>query len=175
MIEILAQSEATPVAYPDPPPGLSIAATALDSAAVWARLESWCAHRWTPRAVVWTFQGCIGDEFRPPLTPLVSHSVERWWDATWTAVDLVPGPLGFCLPSDGTFRVTGQAGAGPVPAPVLEAFRRLAEYSAQIGQGGEGFTAAEDGEVSFERGATRAARALVNSGAADLLRPYRRA
>lgn len=174
MIDLLAQSEAVPTVYPDAPPNLTSAAKALNAGTIWARLESWCAYRWSPRAVAWTIQGRAGDEFTPPLGPLVSHSVESWWDATWTGVDLVPGPLGLCLPSDGTFRITGQVGAGPVPVPVSEAYRRLAEYSAEVGTGADGHTSVSDGEVSFERAATWAARAIQNSGAADLLRPYRR-
>ena len=177
MIDLLAQSEATPAAHPDAPAGLTDAAAALDPAVIWARIESWCADRWTPRAVAWTIQGRAGDEFVPPLGPLISHSAERWWDTEWTAVDLMQGPLGLCLPSDGTFRIAGQVGAGPVPAPVSEAFRRLAEYSAEIGSAADGFTRVSDGVdgVSYERAATWAARAIQNSGAADLLRPYRRA
>lgn len=175
MIDLLAQSEAVPANHPGIPTGLSHAALSMSPSSIWARIEAYTCTRYTARAVAWTIEGRAGDEFTPPLGPLVSYSAERWWDAEWTAVDLLPGPLGLCLPSDGTFRITGQIGAGPVPAPVMEAFRRLAEYSAEIGSPADGFTAAEDGEASFERAATWAARAIQNSGAADLLRPYRRA
>jgi len=52
------------------------------------------------------------------------------------ALTLLDGPLGICLPHGGTYRITAQVGAGDVPAPVSEAFRRLAEYSAEIGDTG---------------------------------------
>ena len=99
MVELLAQSEAIPSAYPAVPNGLSSGASDLDPAVIWGRIEAYTAHRFTPRAVAWTIRGCAGEEWTPPLTPLVSHNAERWWDAQWTAVDLLPVPLGLCLPS----------------------------------------------------------------------------
>ncbi len=179
MVELLAQSEAIPAAYPDVPTGLTAPAAALDPAAIWARIEAYTAHRFTPRAVAWTIQGNAGVEWTPPLVPLGSHSAERWWDAQWTAVDLLPGPLGLCLPSNGTYRITGQVGAGPVPAPVSEAFRRLAEYLADTDDraGASSYSVGMGGEIQEEyaRNPAWVARAMQNSGAADLLRPYRRA
>ena len=178
-VELLAQSETIPAAYPDLPWGLSAAASNLDPAAVWGRIEAYTAYRFTPRAVAWTIRGETGAEWTPPLAPLVSLSVERWWDATWTAVDLVAGPLGHCLPSDGTFRITGQVGAGPVPAPVSEAYRRLAEYLSDTDDraGASSYSVGMGGEIEeeYNRNPAWVARAMQNSGAADLLRPYRRA
>ncbi|MDF1628098.1 MAG: hypothetical protein P1U84_17580 [Parvibaculaceae bacterium] len=178
MIDLLAQSEAIPSAYPAVPSGLSSRASDLDPAVIWGRIEAYTAHRFTPRAVAWTIRGCAGEEWTPPLTPLVSHSAERWWDAQWTAVDLLPGPLGLCLPSDGTFRITGQLGGGPVPAPVSEAYCRLAEYLADTDDraGVSSYGMRMGGEMSeeYRRDPKWIARAMDLSGAADLLRPYKR-
>ena len=174
-MDLLAQSDATPAAWPAVPSGLSPQAASLDPEMIWARLEAYTCTRYTPRAVAWTIEGRAGEVFMPPLEPIVSHFAERWWDADWTAIDLLAAPLGLYLPSGGVFRISGQVGAGTVPAAVSEAFRRLAEYSAQVGTGADGFTSVTDGEVSVERAATWAARAIQNSGAADLLRLYRRA
>ena len=67
---------------------------------------------------------------------------------------------------------------------VTEAFRRLAEYSAEIGErgilqdkpGAHSYSSSVGGEVSesFRRDAAWAAKALHLGGAADLLREYRR-
>lgn len=185
MPDVLKQVEAIPASYPATPPGLSAKAAALDAAALWARIEEYTTHRFTERGVVWIIEGCEGEDWTPPLAPLVSQSAEKWENGAWVAVTLESGPVGLCLPSDGTFRITAQVGAGPVPAAVSEAFRRLAEYSVEIGtdglMGGHASHAQHDvnlgGEINegFRRSQMWAARALQISGAADLLRPYRRA
>lgn len=184
MIDLLDQSEGTPASYPIVT-GLSTAAAALDQDMIWQRIESYIAHRWRVREVVWTLEGEEGADWRLPLSPLISQTSEKWESGAWISVTLANGPLGLCLPSDGTFRVTAQVGdAGTVPAAVSEAFRRLAEYSEEIGERGllkdapgASSYSASLGEISesFDRSPTWAARALINSGAADLLRPYRRA
>ncbi|OAN82959.1 hypothetical protein A8B81_08185 [Sulfitobacter pontiacus] len=174
MIDVIKQFESVPAAYPDAPDDLSTAAAALDAVAIWARIEAYTAYRFTVREMVWTLRGDGGDEFCPRLTPVVSCFAHVWVSGAWEAVTLQEGPFGLCLPTDGIYRITAQVGAGDVPAAVSEAFRRLAEYSAGIGSSADSFTAANDGESSFERSGTWAARAIHNSGAADLLRPYRR-
>ena len=64
------------------------------------------------------------------------------------------------------------------PAAVSEAFRRLAEYMADDTDraGVSSYSVNMGGAIqeSYQRSAAHAARALQNSGAADLLRPYRR-
>lgn len=185
MVDLLQQQEAVPAAYPDAPSGLSTAAAALNADMIWQRIESYIAHRYAVREIVWTISGFAGDEWQPPIGPLVSQTSERWDAGAWVSVTILPGPLGLCLPSDGTFKITAQVGAGDVPAAVSEAFRRLAEYSAEIGENGmvvghPSYTehSAKIGDAideSFSRSPTWAARALQLSGAADLLRPYRRA
>lgn len=178
-VDLLAQSEAIPAEYPHVSAWNSTPKDRLNAAAIWGRIEAYTSHRFTPRAVSWTIRGCAGSEWSPPLAPLVAHSTERWWDAGWTAVDLLLSPLGFCLPSDGTFRVTGQVGAGPLPDPVAEAYRRLANYLADTDDraGASSYSVGMGGEIEeqYNRNPAWASRAMQNSGAADLLRPYRRA
>jgi hypothetical protein len=71
-------------------------------------------------------------------------------------------------------------GGGTVPAAVNEAYRRLAEYLASTDDAPAGASDYSAGlgsgaiTESFSRAPTWVARALINSGAADLLRPYRR-
>lgn len=183
MVDILKQQEAAPAAYPTVPGGLSENAAAVDSEMLWQRIESYIAHRFTVREIVWTVSGFAGDEWQPPIGPLVSHTAERWDAGAWASVTVLPGPVGLCLPSDGTFKITAQVGAGNVPAAVLEAYWRLAEYSAEIGDynsrsGHAGSTNASMNVQGLnfqnERIVTWAAKAMQLSGAADLLRPYRR-
>ena len=180
----LKQVEAIPATYPAIPSGMSAAAAALDPAMIWQRIESYVSHRWTARAVVWTVEG--PGEWGPPLSPATITTVESWSWTAWVAVTLTASPLGgYVLPGDGPYRFSGTVGAGTVPAAVSGAFRRLAEYSAEIGD--NSMTAGHPSHTShsvqiggainesFARPITWAARAMINSGAADLLRPYRRA
>lgn len=176
-IDLIKQYEAVPSEYPDAPSGLSTAAAALDADMIWARIESYTAHRFTEREVVWTLRGNGGDQFNPRLTPVVS-SEAHYWDDQWESLTLLDGPLGLCLPFDGTYRITALVGAGDVPAAVSEAFRRLAEYLADDpGTAGASSTSVAIGPIqeTLDRNPAWVARAIQNSGAGDLLRPYRRA
>ena len=177
MIDLIKQFEAVPAYYPSTPPGLSTDAAALDASMIWARIEAYTAYRFTVREVVWTLSGDGGDEFHPRLTPIVSFVSHVWASSAWEAVTLEDGPLGVCLPVDGIYRITAQVGAGDVPAPIFEAFRRLAEYLAP-GEHNPGASAfkMDLGPMANEetRAPTWVARAMQLSGAADLLRPYRR-
>ncbi|MGO4643234.1 hypothetical protein AB4Z43_32920 [Mesorhizobium sp. 2RAF45] len=179
----LKQSEDLPASYPASPAGLTPAADALDAEMIWQRIEAYTAHRFTERAVSWIVEGC--GEWHPPLTPATITTVERWdrFDMNYVAVDLDASPLGgYCLPG-GTYRFTGTAGStdspATAPATIEEAFRRLAEYMAATLKGSPGLTSERvtAGSVTVEksRSASWAAEAMSNSGAGDLLRPYRRA
>lgn len=182
MAETLKQTEAVPADYPDSPAGLTVAAAALAVEPLWQRIESYVSQRWTPRVVTWLVEG-PGD-WSPPLSPATITTAEVWAGGEWSEVILQAAPDGFCLAAGGPYRITATVGGGDVPEAVLEAFRRLAEYSAAIGsygswKGPAGATSSDmrigDGlSHSVDRPATWAARALINSGAADLLRPYRR-
>ena len=177
MIDLIKQFEAVPATYPDAPSGLSTAAAALDADMIWARIEDYTAHRFTEREVVWTLLGDAGDQWHPCLTPAVSRTA-HYWDEQWESLTLLDGPLGICLPFNGTFKITAQVGAGEVPAPVSEAFRRLAEYLADDpGTAGASSTSVAIGPIqeSLDRNPAWVAKAMQNSGAGDLLRNFRRA
>ncbi|WP_054301957.1 hypothetical protein [Gemmobacter sp. LW-1] len=184
MAVTIKQAEAIPATYPDSPEGLSADAAALDAAMIWQRIEAWIAHRWTARAVVWTVEG--PGEWVPPLTPATVQTVEAWQADAWVEVFPPPSPLGgYVLACDVPYRITATVGSGTPPAAVLEAFRRLAEYMAEdvkpsmrMGRAGVSSMSYSIGsaiDVKFDRNPAWMARALVNSGAGDLLRPYRRA
>lgn len=183
MVATLKQTEAPPVAYPDVPEGLSAGAAALAPEPIWQRIEEWVTCRWAPRVVTWLVEG--HGEWSPPLSPATLTTAEVWAGGEWSEVILQPAPDGFCLATEGPYRITATVGSASAPPAALEAFRRLAEYSAAIGDHGSwkgpagahshNLNLSEGMSISVDRTATWAARALVNSGAADLLRTYRRA
>ena len=177
MVEILQREEAVPASYPATPFGLSTAALALDRNAIWARIEAHIAHRFTEREVVWTVEG--PGEFKPDLTPATITSREVWDGVSWITASLSDGPLGgVLLAGEGPYRITADVGGGDVPAPVSEAYRRLAGYLAEPGNpAGASSYSYQMGDVSetFQRNPQHVAKALQNSGAADLLRGFRRA
>jgi hypothetical protein len=184
MATTIKQNETAPESYPDlpSPSPLSAAAAALDPAVVWQRIESYLAHRWTERAVEWIVEG--PGEWCPPLTPATITTVEVWSRAgEWEDVteNATPSPLGYWLSASGPYRFTGLVAASPapeVPASVFEAFRRLAEYMAaprgKAGATEESFSLGGSLQKSVRRSASWTARAIDNSGAGDLLRPFRR-
>lgn len=176
MATTVRQVEAVPATWPDPPAGLSADAAALDAGVIWSRLEGWIAHRWSPREVIWTVEG--EGAWTCPLVPATVLSVEVWEASVWVVTVPLASPFGGYDFGDGPYRVTATVGGGVVPAAVLEAYRRLAEYSAGK-PGVAGATSHKESlgpiETGFERNPAWAAKALPWSGAADLLRAYRRA
>lgn len=174
------QTEAKPAAYPNAPAGLSPTAAALQADFLWQRLEVYIAHRTTERGVSWIVEGF--GEWVPPLTPVTINSVEVWQGDTWVEATLSASPLGgYMLPGKGPYKFVGVAGddSADVPAAIVEAFRRLAEYAAtDTGEyrGARNYSnSVEDvGSLTVERAPAWMAQALVNCGAADLLRRYRR-
>ena len=173
-VTIHQKEEAGP--YPDAPEGVSFDGLLIPAPVIWARLEQWIAHRWSARAVVWVVEG--PGEWSPPLVPAVIDEVEAWHPAGWQAVSPALAPLGYDL-ARGKFRFTATVGEGPVPDDAAEAYRRLAEYCASEVEAPPGVTSHRISEgdlsISWRRNASHIARAIHNSGAADLLRPYRRA
>lgn len=173
----LLQDEATPESYPTSPSTLSTTAAALDPAMVWQRLEAHVAYRWTEREVKWIVDG--PGAWRPPLAPATITATEVWTGESWLSVTLTPTPAGgFELPSSDAYRFSATVGGGDVPAAVTEAFRRLAEYmAAKAGKPGATSERIQAGSIalSHSRDANWMAQALQSSGAADLLRHYRRA
>lgn len=177
MAVTLQQNEGTPASHPSIG-GLSLAAGVLDQAFLWQRIEAWVAHRWSARSVTWIVEG--PGQWVPPLAPFTLATSEEWggdWD--WHDVTLNPSPLGgYELPHSGQFRFTGNVGGGAVPADVTQAFTRLAEYVAteSAGLAGASSYAVDMGQINenFRRSPAWMARAMEWSGAADLLRRYRR-
>ncbi|MFV1876261.1 hypothetical protein [Nioella sp.] len=178
MATTLKQVEATPASYPAVTPfdreGYLDPDVVPDADQVWQRIEAYTAYRWTARDVVWTVEG--PGEWVPPLGPATISTTELWVDGTgWTSCTLDASPFGgYVLPGEGPYRVSGSVGGGDLPAAVSEAFKRLYEYTRGINDSFKNETAFTG---SDEGGIVRnwTGKALQLSGAADLLRPYRRA
>lgn len=162
-------------------------------AAAWQRVESYIAHRWNSRSVVYIAEG-PGD-WRADLSPSTIANVEVWRDNAWVAETLDPAPLGgYGLDSEGPYRFTGTVGsASEPPRAVKEAVFRLVQYFRAVDEtppehrivsslktDQAPYYQPHDAthslrELDIERpNAQWIARALQYSGAADLLRPYRK-
>lgn len=178
MAETMKQTEALPAEYP------TVTAYAhrdesllpddveIDASIIWQRIEAYIAYRWTPREVVWLVEG-EGD-WTPPLTPATITASEVWESGGWSTVTLMEGPYGYDFAGDGPYRITATVGGGELPEAVEEAFWRLHEYSVGIaGSFREEPAFRNTGDTEIVSNWT--GKALQLSGAADLLRPYRRA
>lgn len=177
MITTLRTNESEPLEHPALPESLNAAALALDTDFIWQRIEAYVAHRWSIRDVEFLAEG--EGHWLPPLTPVTISKAEYWDGDYWAELQLKPTPLGGLVFQDfGTYRFTGTAGNADAKAPanVLEAFKRLAEYSAQS-KGKAGARSETIGAGSINLSHTRSpmwmAEAMRNSGAGDLLRSYR--
>ena len=148
------------------------------SGVIWQRIEAYIRTRYTERQVEWIVDATEGAEWVLPLGPLVSQTAEKWSDGAWSSISLSNGPLGLVFTSDGTFKITAQIGAGTPPEAITEAHRRLSVYLAGDPEmaGVSSYSVNIGGAIQeqFTRSAAHNARAMQNSGAADLLRPYRR-
>lgn len=176
------QTETLPDKWPHVP-GVPAMAGTLERA-VWQRIEGYVAHRFALRPVVWIAEG--PGEWIPPLTPATVTTVEKWDCTTsaWLAATLSPSPSGgYLLQSYAQYRFTGTAGNADIyatsliPDGVQEAYRRLARY--MMTDPGRPGASREVQSIDvlrreIERDPAHMAKALQNSGAADLLRSYRR-
>lgn len=178
-VDLIRRVESAPASYPAAPDGLSTAAAALDAGMIWRRIEAHCAWRWSARTVAYVVEG--EGEWCADLRPFAISSKQVWTDGAWVpGAVLAATPLGGLELLGETYEITGTAGSGvTVPEDVLEAFRRLAEYSAETEHkpGASSFEVDLAGGIKtrYDRAPTWLARAIQNSGAGDLLRPYRRA
>lgn len=169
-MEVLRVDEGEPQDRPIPE-GLSPAAAAVDDGMIWSRLEDWIAHRWGERPVKWIING--PGVWVPRLRPTATPTFETWDGDAWAPATVKPAPLGYALEAE-TYKVTATVGSTATPPDsVREAYRRLAEYYADNRED-VGRTSVSDGDYSFDRSANAVARAMQYSGAADLLRGYRR-
>lgn len=171
MTETRSQIEAAPALWP------AVSGVTGDALAVaWQRVEHFIAWRFAARVVTWRVDS-DGADWQPPLRPVSAVTAKLWTGAAFETVTLDLAPDGWAMPC-GQYEVTATVGAGPVPPAVAAAVQRLAaymaagstlpagarSYSANVGQLSETITADP----------AAAARALQNSGAADLLRNFRR-
>lgn len=169
--------EAFPDSYPTTSPAVEL------NDVCWQRVEPWIAYRYTPRTVNWFVDGC--GYWEPPLKPAAITDVSLWSNRAkvWETTTLDPSPRGgYYLPSSGPWRITATVGGGSpapvVPASVWEAVKRLSAYlTAKPGTPGASSERIDAGSISIAttRSESWMARAMQNSGAADLLRSFRRA
>lgn len=149
--------------------------------AIMQRIEAYIAHRFSSRDVEWIVEG--PGEWCPPLIPATISTVEIWNGLAWESVTAPDSPLGgYWLSGSGPYRFAGTVGerVGRVPAAVHEAYDRLSAYMDGMSEStpsalSVSLTIPEVESKTIERDAKWIARAMQNSGAADLLRPYRRA
>ena len=171
MAETVSQFEDIPGSYPS---GGSDTDDAL-----WQRIEAHCAQRWTPRQVVWIVDG--PGLWKPPLGPATITQTEIWRHGAYEVKAPELSPFGgFNLHHHGPYRITATVGDNnPAPMIVLEAFERLKAYANADHGGLPGVSSysVNTGQISesYRRNPAFMARALEMSGAADLLRGYRRA
>lgn len=177
MTATIKQLESLPENYPAVPhPAV---ANSLDRSMIWQRLEAYIGYRWSERAVTWIAEG--PGEWEPPLSPAVIETFEVWSRAgEWESTTLTASPCGgYYLPATGPYRFTGIVGDddSDIPATIMQAYALLAEYMAQkAAKAGASSESVAAGSItlSHRRSASWMAEAMQNSGAADLLRPYRR-
>jgi hypothetical protein len=174
MAVTIKQTEAAPDSYP----ASGLSPEPANANVIWQRLESYIAYRWSARVVTWVVEG--PGEWCPPLEPAVISTVEVWSCGAedWDDVTVNASPLGgYWLSATGPFRFVAVVGEDDaiVPETVLEAFVRLSEYLDAV-KHRPGLRSASAGSVSVDyRDEMAMAQALQRSGAADLLRPFRRA
>ncbi|SNT37601.1 hypothetical protein [Tropicimonas sediminicola] len=179
MIDVLERTEAIPASYPAVTTYAHLEQytgdmfPTLDPDEIWQRIEAYTAFRWSEREVTWIIEG--SGQWKPDLTPATVTATEVWFADAWAPVELTPSAVGgYVFAGDGPYRITATVGGGTVPKAVEEAWRRLHEYSRGVADaylGSQALRSRGDSETITGW----AGKALQLSGAADLLRPYRRA
>lgn len=187
--------EGIPDSYPQVVEPAPLADSQIEKLAInaWQRVEAYIATRWNSRSVEYIAEG--PGEWYPKLAPTTISTVEVWRNYQWETTTLNPDPLGgYELPGEGPYRFTGVVGStNEPPRAVKNAVFRLFEYFLAVDEtprsqrvtrtfktDQEPYVEPEYGQWSY-RTAERefhnpqwVARALQYSGAADLLRPYRK-
>lgn len=156
------------------PESLSEKAMQIAPFAIWSRIEGWTGYRWAIRNFEALVEG-PGD-WHPPVGPYDIQSQEYFLDG-WQSLPLVAAPIGIEL-GHAKWRIKGTVGSNMMATlDVLEAYRRLAEYLAEIGNDFDKTSVTYDVgslKYSYRRDRNALSNALGNCAAADLLRPYRR-
>ena len=143
----------------------------------WARIEGWINTRWPSRSVTFFVQDA--GTWEPPLTPFSANSYERWKAGFWEVFTPQISPFGAVLGGAEEYRIAGTVGDDTHPPEiVVEAVRRLARYQADTMPDSAGASNLKvdvsNVGIEVQRSPSWKAKALQNSGAADLLRRYRR-
>lgn len=165
----LRQIEGVPASYP-----AVEGVTGDDLAVAWQRVEHYIKLRYSAREVVWIVQGDTGSVWYPPLGPVTAIEGEIMDGA----VVFTPTPcgIGWRLPNC-LVKLTATVGDSTVPPVVKAAVKRLAAYyAAEVSApGGARSYSLSVGDMSesVTLSPERMAKALQESGAADLLRAYR--
>jgi hypothetical protein len=121
-----------------------------------------------------TYHVANNASWRAPNDAAELVSIEKHTDGAWISDSITSQPNGSFDLSGGSYRITMDVPGLQVPECVQEAFRRLHEYSRGIAeQFRNDASYRKDGEIEVVN--NWAGKALQVSGAADLLRPYRRA
>ncbi|MEL6767579.1 MAG: hypothetical protein AAFP17_10395 [Pseudomonadota bacterium] len=177
-------AEGEPAAWPDPPGDLSAEAVGIPQAVVWGRIEDWTRVRWGERNASFTVEAEGDACWRAPLEPFTPSATLQWdhEDETYLPVTLRGTPTGGLRLPAGFYQLDGLVGFSDAPPErVLEAYRRLAEFLAEAVRdpskvGVSAHTIDIGGAISESstRPASWLAKSIHLSGAADLLRPWRR-
>lgn len=152
------------IVYPPAPAGVDGSVPA----AIWGKLESYVATRWSTGVVSYQIDCPCAVDWRPPYDPYV--------------IDMVDGdpaevtPFGEVRLSVGRHVVQCTIGGQPVTPGIEEAYRRLAAYyGSEDMRGYARYSVSLGGDLSESWSRRRDATALSSSGAADLLTKYRKA
>ncbi|MDQ2067081.1 hypothetical protein Q9295_11895 [Xinfangfangia sp. CPCC 101601] len=153
------------VTYPAAPPDV----TGSIPEVIWSILENYVATRWSTAEVEFVVHSPCRNGWRPPYYPWVVQSV----DGDPAEVN----EFGEVTLEPGRHKVVCQIGGQVVTAGVQEAYRRLSAYYSDPDnqKGYSRYSVNLGGEISESWSRGRNTSAVGNSGAAELLRKYRKA
>jgi len=149
------------VTYPDAP---------NDDPVIWDRLESFCNFRWSETVMEFVVNPPCEIQWQPPYEPFLIMEVN--------GEPAEPDEYGAVKIRDKSIIRATIGGAVP-SATVLKAYQRLADYFAAENEAPAGVQrySVTIGDISetYSMRSDHLSRAMQNSGAADLLRKYRKA